>query len=1085
MTDGARDLSAERQRGALEAPVASPSSTSTGGPVPVPLADPGPAVIAGRYRLKRELGRGGAAIVWLAHDLAEDHDVAVKILRPEIANTVASARFLEEIRIVTELTHPHLLPILGSGEWEGLLFYVTPFIADGSLRARLDREPQLPIDDALTIVKCVADALAYAHAHDVIHRDVKPENILIDGDHALVADFGIARALTRAAGDRITSTGISVGTPAYMSPEQAAGNRDLDQRTDIYSLACVLYEMLAGIAPFVGPTPESVIAQRFVHAPHPLRAYRATVSPEVERAVSCAMAISPADRPRTMDAFADTLFRPAPITAPTRDVATGSSGPRRWLALGAATAAMVAIAASLFAARNRARESVAAAADTTRYVVAEVSVAGIRTTPAEARARMTSALRRWRDLSVVIPPPDVGDPARTRSASGVATLASAAAAGRIVLASLSAVGDSVELAASLRDARGSTLREFAARAPLGDSTRAARLYLAASAALLGAVDARDAGGDWLDAATGTERLGAWRAYGRAQALLRRWSLDSAITELRAAVAQDPEYAQAQLWLAQASAWSKPERAEEWQRDAMRAGALASRLGHDDSLLATAVARMGSGEYPAACASYRRLLESTTQRELAWLGLGQCQAMDDVVVPDRRSPSGWAFRGSYHAAVTAYDSAVALSTGAPEFAFAQFGRLLFIDAFRLREGHAASSDTLTFLAHPSLEADTVAFVPWPQADVRAAAPRTLPATLGVALERNANLLAPRMREWARRAPASAMALATLADVQEVRGDLAPGGDGSLAAIATLRAAVRATTDSVQRVRQSAGLVRVMLKSELYGPARELADSLLASNPAPTPRQARYLAGVAALIGKLDRTERLLSVLAIDPASQPDHAPPPAVLGAAARLTANAALGACTPRLTAMVDEVDQLVARYVSPATRESVRLKVLSRPLSLAVPCLGPAVMERIPDNGIRLARMQRALARGDNGAVRAQMDTLTRMRRIERVGDIALDNTFQEAWVLLAMHDTVAAERHLCAPLSALPTLGTRLLFDVPQAAAVGRSFALCARMTARRGDAAAAQRWTQAVVLLWSSADPDVQSSLNDLRAPVASRR
>src|SRR6266513_1619979 len=225
------------------------------------------AALAGRYAIERELGAGGMATVYLARDLKHDRDVAVKVLRPELAAAVGADRFLAEIKTTANLQHPHILPLHDSGEANGSLFYVMPFVQGESLRDRLVREQQLPIDDAVRIAREVADALAYAHEHGVIHRDIKPENILLQGGHALVADFGIALAIQQAGGQRMTQTGMSLGTPQYMSPEQATGERTIDARSDIYALGTVTYEMLAGEPPFVGPTTQATIARLMTEAP--------------------------------------------------------------------------------------------------------------------------------------------------------------------------------------------------------------------------------------------------------------------------------------------------------------------------------------------------------------------------------------------------------------------------------------------------------------------------------------------------------------------------------------------------------------------------------------------------------------------------------------------------------------------------------------------------------------------------------------------------------------------------------------------------------------------------------------------------
>ena len=232
--------------------------------------------LADRYRLERELGRGGMATVYLAQDLRHDRPVALKVLHPELARSLGPDRFLREIKLAARLQHPHILSVYDSGESGGQLWFTMPFVEGESLRGRLDRESQLPVEDAVRIAREAAEALEYAHRQGVIHRDIKPENILLSGEHALVADFGIARALAAESAEqsRLTETGTTLGTPAYMSPEQAAGARSLDARSDVYSLATVLWEMLAGEPPFTAATPQAAIARRFTEVPRPLRAVR-------------------------------------------------------------------------------------------------------------------------------------------------------------------------------------------------------------------------------------------------------------------------------------------------------------------------------------------------------------------------------------------------------------------------------------------------------------------------------------------------------------------------------------------------------------------------------------------------------------------------------------------------------------------------------------------------------------------------------------------------------------------------------------------------------------------------------------------
>ena len=275
-------------------------------PVPAPLR----FALRGRYEIRRELGRGGTAIVYEADDLKHDRRVALKVLRPEIAVVLGPERFLREIRLAAKLQHPHILPLLDSGEAEGWLYYVLPCVEGPTLRQRLDAEGQLSLDECLRVIRDVCGALSYAHGQGIVHRDVKPENILLAGEHSLVTDFGIAQALTAAAGEKLTETGIAVGTPAYMSPEQAGGAARVDGRADVYAVGCVLYEMLAGTPPFTGPTAQALLARHTLDPVPPLRTVRRSVPVQVERVVMKALEKSPADRFQSVAELAEALAAP-------------------------------------------------------------------------------------------------------------------------------------------------------------------------------------------------------------------------------------------------------------------------------------------------------------------------------------------------------------------------------------------------------------------------------------------------------------------------------------------------------------------------------------------------------------------------------------------------------------------------------------------------------------------------------------------------------------------------------------------------------------------------------------------------------
>jgi serine/threonine-protein kinase len=307
----------------------------------IPSSDRLTTALSDRYRVERELGRGGMATVYLAHDLRHERDVAIKVLHPDLGAALGAERFLSEIRTTARLQHPHILPLLDSGAADGLLYYVMPYVRGETLRARLERERQLPIADAVRIAREVAGALDHAHKQGVIHRDIKPENILLQDGAAVVADFGIALAVQQAGGQRMTQTGLSLGTPQYMSPEQAMGERTIDARSDIYALGAVTYEMLAGEPPFTGASTQAIVAKVLTERPVALRTLRDTVPAGVEQAVLGALAKLPADRPDTAAAFIAAIDAGASTTTSesTRAVPVGRRASR--------TGMMVAMAANV------------------------------------------------------------------------------------------------------------------------------------------------------------------------------------------------------------------------------------------------------------------------------------------------------------------------------------------------------------------------------------------------------------------------------------------------------------------------------------------------------------------------------------------------------------------------------------------------------------------------------------------------------------------------------------------------------------------------------------------------------------------
>jgi Tol biopolymer transport system component/tRNA A-37 threonylcarbamoyl transferase component Bud32 len=330
------------------------------------------AALTDRYRIERVLGQGGMATVYLAHDLRHEREVAIKVLHPDLGAVLGGDRFLSEIKTTARLQHPHILPLLDSGAADGLLYYVMPYVRGETLRTRLGREQQLPIEDVLRIAREVADALGAAHGLGIIHRDIKPENILLQGGHALVADFGIALAVQHAGGARMTQTGLSLGTPQYMSPEQAMGERAVDLRSDLYALGAVTYEMLTGDPPFTGTTVQAIIAKALTERPVPPSTVRDTVPPAVEQAVLKALAKLPADRFASAAEFVAALANPAGTSGMTVTARTAirpaAHPPLRLAAAGLAVAAIFGAGGWLLG-RGNASEASGDTATSTRFVL--------------------------------------------------------------------------------------------------------------------------------------------------------------------------------------------------------------------------------------------------------------------------------------------------------------------------------------------------------------------------------------------------------------------------------------------------------------------------------------------------------------------------------------------------------------------------------------------------------------------------------------------------------------------------------------------------------------------------------------------
>ena len=1022
---------------------------------------------AGRYTIERELGSGATATVYLARDTQRGISVAVKLLRPELAQSVGADRFLREIRLNEKLHHPHIVPVLDSGEHDGRLYFVLPHMEEGSLRQMLQREKQLPIETAIAIARTIAQALDYAHQQKLIHRDVKPENILFTSGQACLADFGIARAVERAMDDSTTDTGMVRGTPAYMSPEQASGSRQYDGRSDQYSLACVLYEMLAGVPAFIGPTPEAVIAQRFQHAPRELRVYRPTVPENVETVIQRALALAPADRFSTTAEFSQALEM-APRTPTVERRASGPSIGLTRRKLGAfagavglvglliALAVRAGTAGSLFG--NRLTQS-----DSTRYSILPIE-ADSALPSSEAYDRLHGAFARWSGIEIVSRfdvREALGGEAPVISDADAIAASRRLRTGRYVRARLARAGAGFTLTAVLSDAV-TARRLIEISAPI-DQTVAhgtADFDRIAAALLLRSAQAAEPASRVLPAA---------QLYLQAMAEQRAFRLDRADSLFAEALEHDRDFASASLWLAQVRAWRLGiPGVENWLPWAQRAVTSPSLSGRE-RLLARALVAMGQRRFDEACGIYRTITAEDPRSFEGWYGLGQCRDWDRVVVADSRSPSGWRYRSSYHQAVRAYARAFELAPlvhrNFEARAFSQLRVLLYAGRALGRQGQALSPDATQFVAYPSWAGDSLVFVPYPLSAVRAGISHDRAARARAASEQLA-LFGRIARSWSAAFPRNASAKEAVAIALEMSGDAA--------SLDTLRLARSLAEDEEHKLRLA--VEEVLFRTSLarrspavLAEAGRLADSLLSAIPHPTVEQAKQLSPVAALRGRCALSSRLSAITASRGFGDFPNIPRSAI-AAADSLSILVALG-CAPFTRNAMDAIASMAAVAARVDTVDLPRLEysLFARAFALSQSRDSALLGRATRASADWLLRAQYDLARGDSSNVRSVLAARERVRGPTGTADVTPDGVLPETLLWLALGDSAKA-RLWPEPMLRRASWLEHLLDDPFAAASLMRTAVLRADLARAANDSAVAAQWDNFVLKLWGSGDKEL---------------
>ncbi|HET9440204.1 MAG TPA: protein kinase [Longimicrobiales bacterium] len=1026
-----------------------------------------------RYVLEREVGRGAMATVYLAREVHHNRQVALKVLDPELAHSLAAERFLREIRTAATLTHPNILPVHDSGRAAGLLYYVTPYVSGQTLRACLEHAGQLPVADALAIARQIADALAYAHEQGVVHRDIKPENILLTSGHQVwVADFGLAHALSGGADTRLTETGISIGSPLYMSPEQAAGSARIDGRADIYALGCVLYEMLAGAPPFMGDDIPSVLAKHLT-APSPRASHRNKEVPAfVEDAICKALEKSPNKRFGSAREFGDALS-PAPQE--------WRMFRRRNLAIGGGLFFTAILGMLLFELPSRAVSLAGglpwlprASMDTTRYLVLPFSATDAD--GVEAQQLMHDALRRWRPVEVVHllnVQEAVRDIDSEVTDAEARRIARAHGAGRVVRGSFTRSAGRYRVAAVLYDANRRNRIIDQASLPEDPAVSLDSLFAMLADSLLNderGMNPRTA------VPVGTMSRPAREDFRAGQRALLEWEVERADSLFAAAIGHDPDYAQAHLWLAEARSLLSDVPAQ-WQLLAERALAGKDVLTAKEQRLSEALYALATSQFVQACAIYDSLARANPHDFYAVYGTADCRRRDRMVVPAPNSESGWRFRSNFYRAILAYQRAFQLwpSTHKAYSAnsFDRVRQLVFTRTAQLIGGHSREDER--FVAAAAVRGDTLLFIPYPARLVQTANVRTSPE----AVARLRRIFYDIARDWKAAYPESPVALEALALASDLRGD--PG-----AAIMLIAKARAQTSDERYRAHLGALQVIISLKRALphdragVRAAALLADSLVEDNAAES-EWSEFAPTIALVAGRPHYAAR--AARAAVSAGEDDANLPYQIRADAQTLLAYASIGVMPDSISLLERRVHERVAR-VDSADRRAAFEFVLLRPVTMAFPVVRLGTLKSEDVGGDHLLVGQAALARGDRETARATILAKASSRRNKNPADLQFDAIYPEAWLLFAAGAPQLAARWLDPTLNALSEQDPTAFADLARMAGLLRSVELRVHIAHAMGDRAQARLWADALLLLWDDADPVLQPVAAAMR-PYAGKR
>jgi hypothetical protein len=917
--------------------------------------------------------------LFLATDVRLNRQVVVKVLPPDLVSTASIARFKREIELTVRLQHPHILPILTSGEWGEGLYYIAPYIPGESLRARIEREGKLPLDDVLKILKDVSGALAFAHQRGIAHRDIKPGNILLADGHAILADFGIARAISTTA-TPLTESGVAPGTPAYMAPELPT-----DERADVYALGIVAYEMLCGRLPTELVTPGVLLRNRGRVERDPrlrLRHVAQLIAETLRR--SAAERLSSA---RTLHVRVESL----------------ESLGRSWAVLAGLAMAAASVIAVAFVWKGGGRVPAAdVGLDTTRVIVFpfDAPTSGEATA---AQDQMSRALSRWRGIRVA-DAFEVSEALRAQNPTndaGLRRLAQRMSVGRYIRGRVvSAAADSSRsVHASLYDVGSGRLAEATAAVGRQASVESAYIAIADSLLLRGI--------PLETAQTGGERnLPAAQLMARGMRALNNWELDSADAAFAGAATTDAAARRPLLWEAQVRQWAgKP--TDTWLPAARASAADSSSLTRSERWLAEALIAIGNRDFPAACLVYGAMVGSDSNSFAGWYGLGECHFRDKIVVRDARSRTGWRFRASYHQALLAYTRAFELLPatyrGFRGNAYARLRSLLPLTARQLLTGKTQTQPSETMWARVALIHDTIVAVPATMVSFASGQSPVELADNARAIVYLRRLFSRIARNWGIAFPESADAKEAVAVSLELQGDAA--------AVDSLAAVERLTTDRSSKLRVASGKVLAQMKfavpedtANLLS-ARASAESLLAANTHPAPLDARFLAPIAALLGQCSVAARLLRE-----GAAPIPGPVEIPASVAGDIYARVTYAALRCPMVADVPTIEQIAGRIEALGPKDLTDVAEAGvLPLIVALSDdARPVWADRFGSAGDYILAARAQMVRGKRDSARATLARVDATRRTAFAGDVTPDAVLPETLLYLQMRDTISAVRAL-----------------------------------------------------------------------------